>query len=163
MNSSKLFLTLRDWYHNPERGFEPGTQGILSTWIWDSALDHSATTAGCLFPFLWHLFVYKSFRKLREILCYYLLINKKYIVPFLIRWTVTHSYFNLLKVSLALDSSLSILFYQSFVKFSYLQVAVNVHMATARVNISGILTRLDKIIILNYLTKEDWLNYIMIT
>ena len=31
---------------NPEQGFVPGTLGILSTWIWDSALDRSATTAG---------------------------------------------------------------------------------------------------------------------
>ena len=29
-----------------QAGFEPGTYGILSTWIWDSALDHSATMAG---------------------------------------------------------------------------------------------------------------------
>ena len=26
-------------------GFEPGTYGILSTWIWDSTSDHSATIA----------------------------------------------------------------------------------------------------------------------
>ena len=25
LNSEKPFLTLSDWYHNPERGFEPGT------------------------------------------------------------------------------------------------------------------------------------------
>ena len=30
----------------PQAGFEPGTYDILSTWIWDSALDHSATMAG---------------------------------------------------------------------------------------------------------------------
>ena len=29
-----------------QAGFEPGAYGILSTWIQDSALDHSATTAG---------------------------------------------------------------------------------------------------------------------
>ena len=33
------------WNKNmPQAGFEPGAYGILSTWIWDSALDHSATT-----------------------------------------------------------------------------------------------------------------------
>ena len=30
----------------PQVGFEPETYGILSTWNWDSALEHSATTAG---------------------------------------------------------------------------------------------------------------------
>ena len=30
----------------PQAGFEPGTYGILAAWILDSALDHSATTAG---------------------------------------------------------------------------------------------------------------------
>ena len=30
----------------PQAGFEPGTYGIWDTWIWDSALDHSASTAG---------------------------------------------------------------------------------------------------------------------
>ena len=34
-----------------QAGFEPGTYGILSTLIWDSALDHSATTAGSLETF----------------------------------------------------------------------------------------------------------------
>ena len=28
-----------------QAGFEPGTYGILSTWIWESALDRSATTS----------------------------------------------------------------------------------------------------------------------
>ena len=32
----------------PQAGSEPGTYAILSTWIWDSVLDHSATTAGYL-------------------------------------------------------------------------------------------------------------------
>ena len=41
-----VFLLLSNQYRNPERWFEPGTLGILSTWMWDSALDHSATTAG---------------------------------------------------------------------------------------------------------------------
>ena len=42
------------WYitvsykYMPQAGFELGTYGILSTWIWDSPLDHSATTAGFL-------------------------------------------------------------------------------------------------------------------
>ena len=30
----------------PQVVFEPGTYGILPTWIWDSALDHLANTAG---------------------------------------------------------------------------------------------------------------------
>ena len=33
----------------PLAGFEPGTYGILFTWIGDSALNHSATTAGLYF------------------------------------------------------------------------------------------------------------------
>ena len=33
----------------PQVGFEPGTYGILSTWISDIALDHSATTAEYVF------------------------------------------------------------------------------------------------------------------
>ena len=32
----------------PQAGFELGTYGILSTWIWDSTFDHSATMAGSI-------------------------------------------------------------------------------------------------------------------
>ena len=46
LNSNKVFLLLSDRYCNPEWWFKPGTQGILFTWIWESALDHTATTAG---------------------------------------------------------------------------------------------------------------------
>ena len=45
LNSEKPFLTLSDQYRNQKQGFEPRTLGILSAWIWDSFLDHSATTA----------------------------------------------------------------------------------------------------------------------
>ena len=52
---------LSDQYRNPERGFEPGTQGILSTGIWDRALDNSATTAGRKLNLFWRNFL-KEFR-----------------------------------------------------------------------------------------------------
>ena len=52
LKSNKLFLTLIHRYRNPERGFKPGT----STWIWDSALDHSATTASTELFYTHHFF-----------------------------------------------------------------------------------------------------------
>ena len=38
--ASGAFILL---FYMPQTGFEPGTYGIRSTKIWDSALDHSAS------------------------------------------------------------------------------------------------------------------------
>ena len=46
LNSDKLFLTLSNWYRNPEQGFEPGTYSNLK----HGNLYHSATTAGDTLP-----------------------------------------------------------------------------------------------------------------
>ena len=43
LKSESILVTSKNM---PQAGFEPGTYGILFTWIWDSASDHSATTAG---------------------------------------------------------------------------------------------------------------------
>ena len=48
LNSGKLFLTLSDWYFNPERGFKPGSVQDGCFWRLPSYFaNHSATTAGC--------------------------------------------------------------------------------------------------------------------
>ena len=46
--TERVYIT-NNYNMNYRPGFEPGTQGIISTWIWDRALDRSATTAGLFF------------------------------------------------------------------------------------------------------------------
>ena len=37
LNSKKLFTIVYDRYCNPDRGFKPGTEASVSTWVWNMA------------------------------------------------------------------------------------------------------------------------------